>query len=1721
MRSLFVSLALACAALSPLPSEAQGIGVDAYTGLPRYRYDFELPAARGRYQPSLALLHAVPGNDFAPAVACMSSNIGFGVGWNLDLPSVSHDGAAHLAPSPQEAAPHFALNLPRRAKVLRHSTRDGGGFVADVESSYMKFSWSSSTRDTMTAVDAAGNVLTFWTYAYLNTSLPFRLVKVEDPDGNVTRFTYNGGGSGLLARIDYNAFRDGPGDRTATGPVGESGSWGASVVLTWGTANGAGVLDSVTILVKADQGALQQAVQVRKYQMAYGSVGSANQTPLTSITQTGALGGTEALITRFGQASNSCLGWVTTPLGARQDVTYLTSASFGDAVGSAYTVVKSITTSGVAMPSNTVSYWYASPQRPQAGDYRGFSQSWSQDSTTGLVQRTTWDTASRPFMGWPLKVEIGTQLAAGTTTMPPTISVFRTVTSTHSARGIDSGACTGSPTDPGSSAYPLIPVATSELDEVVVDGVTLGRMGTASCNQVDRWGNATQTIEDPDTSVAGNDLTVTSTFLATTDPAKLCKDCVKSRETYAGSSLLEKMELGYDVTGKLLKVQRQSVVGQTSASFPEVATYSYFGNGNLSSRTEGGATYVYTHDDWFQARVAKVEASDVLLPGKLLATETAFDGAGRPVKVVGPYYQASGSPESLKPERHLSYDSLGRLVAVARQAPSGATISGGLAAFTYQPFNPLAPTTPASVTAFQLAVAKSFQIGAPPQTEDARQVTTFLDGLGRAIQSRERLGGPAGDPLASIVQPLLKNGTSQYRVNGAVVLDGAGRVRASLAPYYSASGSYRDPLAVNFAAGVDEAVKGPVHATWTSYDSRGREVCSTLRVVTGQLGASEPAAGSCVSSFNEGDGTYARATKTAYRGYWIDGRAVVGVKSIEPRFTIPTGAAFGPESFTDAAGLLRRTVDAEGNRVSYEFDSLGRPTATVREAPGSGRARITSSVTLDMLGRVSARTDPNFGKRSFSYDSTTPGLLRAVTFTKTGQQVRYGYDLGRIAKVEFCDAGGACTTDADLSWDLPYPIGGTYLNTAGKIGYASNPRTTVALSYDDNGAMVRRDQWIAGEPKGFSITTARREDGRGTQESFIPDAGFGLQSLEMRTGYDSAGRAAQVAAGTSTLWQATIGADGTGAYDAFGRLAAATVDDGGVAQVWTRGVSSGLLQAQSVSIVGAANPVVYNVSGMSWRGTQLVGYTDTVAQRTHRFWYSQTGRLVSAQAKDSVTAGQVGLTCVGFGTSKQFVPGPSFGNIEVVREGSGTPVTSAYGYTEIDVDPGLAGPDAPTAVGTTSLTYDEFGRVVTKGSGESFGYDLAGRLVTVSRSAGPSETIEYDPFGLPVRRTVSGQVTWYLGRQATMTGVGGALKADVHVEVNGQRVASVRVGATPRTLFLHRDRLTSVVATSLAGRVAGASYRYMPHGAVEATSGDTGDAASELGYAGALRLSGGLLWMGARVYDPALKIFLQPDPLAPHTYAYADGDPINKWDPTGLQAAYCGEMIRCPSDDDRIKVGPRWEYREQEPPPPTVVTNGELLDGTEAPGPGVTVNTGPFPSSPGAHLAPGDLSGRPGGGPRVDGGGAPASKPQFNEWDRWSSNFWWSYGQTRSAERWLLGASWPEAAYDLFWENQGLEALRKFGFGLAFSKTVKGPAADLIGGRASLSRAFDSALVPRVGMDWGRAGRTLGAGLVRGIGIGLLVDLTLMATAAGGALINATIWTWQEEQLFLVRHWTP
>ena len=184
-----------------------------------------------------------------------------------------------------------------------------------------------------------------------------------------------------------------------------------------------------------------------------------------------------------------------------------------------------------------------------------------------------------------------------------------------------------------------------------------------------------------------------------------------------------------------------------------------------------------------------------------------------------------------------------------------------------------------------------------------------------------------------------------------------------------------------------------------------------------------------------------------------------------------------------------------------------------------------------------------------------------------------------------------------------------------------------------------------------------------------------------------------------------------------------------------------------------------------------------------------------------------------------------------------------------------------------------------------------------------NEQLWYGPMGELVMRQQQGvSLTWYAGAFATVTGSlsstcqgpgcpvdTATLSVDAHVLLRTTRIASVRSGASSRTLYYYRDRQGSVVATSTPGGAIGVRLRYGPYGAVvklvDATGNpvdcSTSTACPELGYTGALQLSGSLVYLNARVYDTDLRRFLSADSVDLARYAYTGGDPANHTDPSG------------------------------------------------------------------------------------------------------------------------------------------------------------------------------------------------------------------------------------------------
>jgi RHS repeat-associated protein len=128
-----------------------------------------------------------------------------------------------------------------------------------------------------------------------------------------------------------------------------------------------------------------------------------------------------------------------------------------------------------------------------------------------------------------------------------------------------------------------------------------------------------------------------------------------------------------------------------------------------------------------------------------------------------------------------------------------------------------------------------------------------------------------------------------------------------------------------------------------------------------------------------------------------------------------------------------------------------------------------------------------------------------------------------------------------------------------------------------------------------------------------------------------------------------------------------------------------------------------------------------------------------------------------------------------------------------------------------------------------------------------------------------------MGPPFTSTGPG-----DQPIEqVNGER----------RALYLHHDQQGSTRLLTVRSRAAEGNYSFSAYGV---TSGHGGTASTPLGYDGQYTSGDtGLIYLRARVYDPATAQFLSVDPIAAITrapYTYARDNSLNRGDASGLSS---------------------------------------------------------------------------------------------------------------------------------------------------------------------------------------------------------------------------------------------
>ena len=102
--------------------------------------------------------------------------------------------------------------------------------------------------------------------------------------------------------------------------------------------------------------------------------------------------------------------------------------------------------------------------------------------------------------------------------------------------------------------------------------------------------------------------------------------------------------------------------------------------------------------------------------------------------------------------------------------------------------------------------------------------------------------------------------------------------------------------------------------------------------------------------------------------------------------------------------------------------------------------------------------------------------------------------------------------------------------------------------------------------------------------------------------------------------------------------------------------------------------------------------------------------------------------------------------------------------------------------------------------------------------------------------------------------------------------------------------------------------------------GNESDDSARVGMRGELAAAG-LVWMGARVYDPSSREFLSPDPLPPvpgrpgyaGLYSYGFLNPVNHLDPSGLRPVSQADYDKIRTAEEQGRFGQAWQAIKDDP----------------------------------------------------------------------------------------------------------------------------------------------------------------------------------------------------------------
>ncbi|HEY0764376.1 MAG TPA: PKD domain-containing protein [Pyrinomonadaceae bacterium] len=630
----------------------------------------------------------------------------------------------------------------------------------------------------------------------------------------------------------------------------------------------------------------------------------------------------------------------------------------------------------------------------------------------------------------------------------------------------------------------------------------------------------------------------------------------------------------------------------------------------------------------------------------------------------------------------------------------------------------------------------------------------------------------------------------------------------------------------------------------------------------------------------------------------------------------------------DAAGQVLTTTDARGNITRHFYDDAGRRTkvrnALNQETTFTYDANGNQLTMTDALQHTTTQEydDRNQRVKTLYHDSSFDtavydALGRNVSKTdQGGKTTQFFYDeLGRLAKVK----------DA-LNQETTY----SYNELGQQLTQTDANSHTMRFEYDQLGRRVKR-MLPAGQFETYSYDTggslASRTDFNGKTTTFTydvmrrlltktPDASLNQPSVSFT--YNANGQRATM---TDAAGQTVYTYDGRNRLESkqtpFGTLSY-TYDDGGNLLTTRSSNTNGVSVDYSYDVLNRLSTTKDNRLLALNGGVTSYNYDDVGNLESYlypngvksSYSYNTLNRLTSM----GTTAGATALS------NYNYTLGPS-GNRTAVTELSGRTVTYTYddlyrvtsetinndthsvngavSYNLDAVGNRLSRTSTVIGVPSQASTFDQNDRLnsdtydangnTTASNTNSYAYDFENQLTSLNNGA---VTYVYDGDGNRVSKTVSGVTTNYLVDTNNHTGYAQVVEelqnnAVVKQFTYGHDLISQRVIGGPLSFYSY-DGHGSVRQLTDASASITDTYDYDAFGNLISRTGTT---PNDYLYSGEqFDANVGFYYLRARYMDPSGGRFWSMDlmegapdsPVSLHKYLYANDNPVDWSDPSGL-----------------------------------------------------------------------------------------------------------------------------------------------------------------------------------------------------------------------------------------------